>query len=175
MERNRKQLQVGSSYKQQAVNATMARSLASSRWRDRVVVFGFWQDCVYHCGCCLSLLKWTVPSAANQTVITFGGSCGIHCQPVGGRAHKWMQLQQEYTSESMPECAVQELMHESEQQPASESGSMGERQLHSAARKREPQQKGPRDKIERRHCPIAANKFCCRRRREECEGLTVRS
>ena len=28
-----------------------------------------------------------------------------------------------------------------------------------AARRREPQGKGPRDIIERRHCPITANKF----------------
>ena len=31
-----------------------------------------------------------------------------------------------------------------------------------AARRREPQGKGPRDIIERRHCPITANKFAAR-------------
>ena len=30
--------------------------------------------------------------------ITFGGSGGIHCPPVGGRAYEWTQLKQESTN-----------------------------------------------------------------------------
>ena len=70
---------------------------------------------------------WCQILLAEARSVTFGGSGGIRCPPVGGRAHVWTQLQQkEYTSEScrlMTERGVreQELMHESKQQPASES------------------------------------------------------
>ena len=44
----------------------------------------------------LSLFRCQIQAEARS--VTFGGSGGIHCPPVGGRAHEWTQLKQESTN-----------------------------------------------------------------------------